>query len=94
MAKFPCEVQAHILPPPVSPGTPVLGTVGVSHTFCASLSHTLGEQGIFTLQDAIVVQLELSLEVKHKQVHRSKVTPLTGLSGFHCKMNLFQQNLF
>lgn len=43
-----------------------------------ALSHTPGEQGIFTLGDAIVVQLELSLEVKHKQVHGSQVTLLTG----------------
>lgn len=41
-----------------------------------------------------MVLLELSFEVKRKQVRLNKVTPLTGLSGFHCKMNSFQQNLF
>lgn len=85
VTKFPCGVRGHLPPSPVAPGTSLLGT---------GLSHTPGEQGIFTLEDAIVVQPELSLEVKHKQVHSSEVTPLTGLSGFHCKMNFFQQNLF
>lgn len=50
-------------------------------------------RAIFTLGDGIVVLLELAFEVKHKEVPLNKVTPLTGLSGFHCKMNLFQQNL-
>lgn len=92
--------QGHILPIPcgtTDPGTLLLGRAS------AGKYHDLGKQGnIYTgrwyhgapMECLSRGQLELSFEVKHKQVCLNKVTPLTSLSGFRCKMNLFQQNLF